>query len=156
MEDLEVWMQKSLNLRCAPPKAAVLGYPDTLHLQALGEVPVNDSECTLVRPQPAPRAGMLNPTHNTKGTNSVKNIYLQVQVSDDSEAAGLLEEVAEIDGVVEAYEMVQDTACVLVSGNPFDGMSVFGPFTDGEEAIEFADGNTPEGGGITVLLGLPE
>lgn len=86
----------------------------------------------------------------------MKNIYLQVQVTDESEAAGLLDEVAEIDGVVEVYELVQDTAVVLATGNPFDGMSIHGPFVDTEEATEYADSNTQEGGGIEVLLTLPQ
>jgi hypothetical protein len=110
--------------------------------------------CKQVRLLSAPRS-QSNPTHRQKG-NTLKNIYLLVQVTDESEAAGLLDEVSEIDGVVEVYELVQDTAVVLATGNPFDGMSIHGPFTDGEEALEYADSNTQEGGGIQVLITLPE
>lgn len=33
---------------------------------------------------------------------------------------------------------------VIVYGNPFDGLNLFGPFTDHDEAVEFAEAEFEE------------
>lgn len=46
--------------------------------------------------------------------------------------------------------------CVVVAGNPFDGMTIFGPFNNGDEAEYWADDNVRDTDWWLVALTSPE